>query len=208
MVLTETIDVNVLQPESNREVQVFEFTDVNKDGILHNGFELVLYGDLRDVYNDKYHAFLYNRNEILVQMPSINHSFLYESDKLMAKMREANVYCARTQESHDVARNKILKNDNRQKKRLLLSFPSDFELSNTIYSPQSTDGEIESEFVPFGSAFDINGKKYTTTVARISWKVSIVETDKREVKASSKDSCCQAFSKTRKYANVIVVLVT
>jgi hypothetical protein len=117
-------------------------------------------------------------------MPSIDHAFLYKSKALSELMRKFKVYCPHTQESYDIARNKILKTKSRQTKHLLLRFPKEVQLSNTHYSPKSTDGEIKNEFVSFVSKFQLDGDNYKTTVARVSWKVSIVEVEKREVQAS------------------------
>lgn len=184
--LTEVIDVDIFHPEQNREFQVFEFTDVNEGGILHNGFEIVIEGDLRDIFEGKYNAYLYSDNEIMVHMPSMSHAFLHESEMLIKKQKAHDTHCSRTQESHDVARNKILKDERRQTKRLLLRFPQDMELSNNVYSPQSSDdGEIEIETLPFKSEFEAGGHKVTTVTVRISWKVSIVEEEKRVVKSST-----------------------
>jgi hypothetical protein len=201
LVPTETIVVDILRPERNREVQVFGFENVNADGVLHDGFEIVVYGDFRDVNDDKYHAFLCNPNEILFEMPSMNHAFLYEHVKLTDWMKEAKVFHPRTQESYDITRNAILKNKDRQTKRLKLRFPSEVQLSNSSYSPKSTDGEIECEFVPVRSEFVLNGRNYITTGARVSWKESVVETDKREV-AASKETNRAAAKLSEKLASM------
>jgi hypothetical protein len=114
----------------------------------------------------------------------MNHAFLHEYDALVEQMKEFSVYCPRTEVSHDATRNKILKDEYRQTKRLLLSFPCEMKLSNSPYSPNSTDGEIEIDIVPYQSDFELLDKTWTTTEARISWKVSIIEVEKRVIKAS------------------------
>ena len=38
------VDINF--PEQNREVQVVSFTDVEKDGVLHNGFDIMMDVDI------------------------------------------------------------------------------------------------------------------------------------------------------------------
>lgn len=176
--------MDIARPENNGEISVFGFTNVKKDGVMHNGFELVIFGDMRDVYNDKYNAFLYSEHEILVEIPTILHSFLHEPIALTEALKKANIFCEKTQDSHDIARNAIIKNKKRQTKRLLLRFPKGTQLSNHQYSPKSTDGEIESDFVPFHSEFHIAGVKYNTSLARVSWKVAIAETEKREIAAA------------------------
>ena len=51
------------------------------------------------------------------------------------------------------------------------------------------------------SEFDLDGAKYTMTVARVSWKVSIVEKEKREVQAS-KDTNKAAAKLSAKLASM------
>jgi hypothetical protein len=182
---TEIIDVNIAQPERNREIQVFHFTNVKQDGVLHNGFELVVYGDMRDVNSDKYQAFLCSEHEILVEIPSIDHAFLYEPIQLTEVMKKAKAFCDRAQELHDVTRNRMIKHKKQQTKRLLLRFPRGIELTNHQYSPKYVNGEIlESEFVPYHSEFELAGAKYKTSAAWVSWKVAIVESEKREISAA------------------------
>jgi hypothetical protein len=71
----------------------------------------------------------------------------------------------------------------------LLRFPEDLldPLTNVVYSPLSTDGEIEIEIerLPFKSAFKIRDHEFSSTTARICWKVSCMEIEERVVKSSS-----------------------
>ena len=49
----EIIEVDIKHPERNREVKVIHFTDVEKAGVLHNGFDIMIDGiDQRD-YTDE-----------------------------------------------------------------------------------------------------------------------------------------------------------
>jgi hypothetical protein len=189
----EIIDVNIERPECNREVTVFHLNSVDIDGALYDGYEITVDGDMRDVIADKYKAWLRSHNEVVVQIPSIGTVFLNNAAFFNERMKEAKVHCARTQESHDVARNKILKDEKRQTKRLLLRFPSDKELSNTVYSPKSLGGEIELQVVPIktefiidaGDASDTTRKhKFMTTIARVSWKIAVIGKETRETKPS------------------------
>jgi hypothetical protein len=172
---TDIIDVNVTRPERNREVKVFHLNSVNIDGALHDGYEIAVYGDMRDVGADKYKAWFRGRNEVLVQVPLMEVVFLHDP--------VCFINCARTQESHDVARSRILKDERSQTRRLLLRFPENLELTNSVFSPKSLDGEIELEVVPFKSDFSIGAKKFTTTGARVSWKIAVIGAEKRETKA-------------------------
>jgi hypothetical protein len=83
----------------------------------------------------------------------------------------------------------LLKEEKRQTKCRLLCFPEDSldPLTNVVCSPVSTDGEIENEIerLPFKSAFKIRDHEFSSTTARICWKVSSMEIKKRVVKSSS-----------------------
>jgi len=183
--LTGVIDVDIRHVENNGEFEVFVLTDVLKEGVLHNGYEVVIYADLEDVIAGKCKAVLSNDHEILVDMPSISRSFLDDSEELVKQQKAAKVHCQRTQEAHDVARNGILKDVKRQTKCRLLRFSQDLgPLSNAVCSPQSTDGEIKVEPFPLKHDFTVKTNALTSTIVRVSWKVSVVEVEKRVAKSS------------------------
>lgn len=141
--------------------------------------------DLRSVHENLYQAYLYSGNEILVKMPLMPYVFLKEFDMLAKKMKDANTHCERTQEAHAVARNKIIQDKVRQAKHLLLRFPSEVDLSASPYSLQIANDELDIIVVPFVYQYELDGKKWTMTGARLSWKVSIIEAEKHVIKASN-----------------------
>ena len=99
-------------------------------------------------------------------------------------------------ESHDVARNRILKDERSQTRRLLLRFPEDEELSNAVFSPKSSDGEIELEVVPFKREFSIGPlNKFTTSGAQVSWKIAVIGTEARETKAPGNKGATKLMEK-------------
>jgi hypothetical protein len=184
--LIVVIDVDNRNFENNGEFEVFQLTDVNvnKAGVLHNGYEVVFYADVQDVMEKKFKAVLKNDYEILVQMPSLSRHFTDNSENLVSQQKAALVHCIRTQQAHDVARNGILKDVKRQTKSRLLRFPQDTgPLSNNIFSPDSTDGEIAFEPFPLQTKY----KTATSTHVRLSWKVSAIEEEKRVVKSSDRN---------------------
>jgi hypothetical protein len=191
----DIIEVNVTRPERNREVKVFHFDSVNIDGMLHDVYEIAVYGDMEDVLADKYKAWFRGRNEVLVRVPSMEVFFL-DSAGFDQHMKKANVHFDRSQESHDVARNRILKDERSQTRRLLLRFPEDEELSNAVFSPKSSDGEIELEVVPFKREFSIGPvNKFTTSGARVSWKIAVIGTEARETKAPGNKGATKLMEK-------------
>jgi hypothetical protein len=177
----EVIEVDIDHPERNREVKVVHFRDANKNGILHNGFEILMEGDLRDMLDDKYSAKMVQENEILISMPSASHSWLYEPCNFFDKCEAFGIGCARSLEAHNVARNDILKKKDRLTKQLLLRFPVPIILSNRHYSPNTADNDLEFEVVPFETSFLRMGKTFTSTISTIFWKIAVYEENLRVV---------------------------
>jgi hypothetical protein len=194
----DIIDVNITRPECNREVTVFHINSVDIDGALHDGYEIGVDGDMRDVVEDKYKAWLRNYNEVMVQVPSMGYVFLRDPVVFKHHVKVANALCTRTQGSHDVARNRILKDERSQTKRLLLRFPPEVELLNTVYFSISFNGEIELEVVPIRSKFSLgndDSRRYTTTIARVNWKISVIRAETRKTKASGNKGADKLLAK-------------
>jgi ABC-type anion transport system duplicated permease subunit len=62
-------------------------------------------------------------------------------------------------------------------------FPSEVDLSASPYSLQVANNELDIIVVPCVYQYELGGKKWTTTGAWLSWKVSIIEAEKHVVKA-------------------------
>lgn len=170
-------------------MQIIKFAN-KVNGILHDGFEIAVGNcDLRDVQNNKFKATLISKHEVMVQLPSLDHTFLHEPNFANLAMNQQhttdNGQIERIQEAFDVERNKILKHE-RLTKNLLLRFPEVYWLSNDLYAALGDDKKkIRLLAVFYKAHYNINGQKNSSTTARVSWKVSIDEPDKRVTTASS-----------------------
>lgn len=202
----EVINVDVLHPERNGRVQVFQIANVQKDGILHNGYKIAIDGDMRYVYQEQYKATLVSDNEVMLEIPSIGFSFLHEGDSLNKRINTGpgGYGCARTQESHDVARNKIRNDKARMIKRVLLRFPEEEKLSNAIYSPSLSDDEITIQVVSLTSKVDLAGTKISIMEARVAWKVSIFEEEKRVVKQAAPTTNSSAAMLSAQLSSMVI----
>jgi hypothetical protein len=175
-------------------VFVYPFWDVERKGILHNGITIEADCDPRDFMAGKFKARLDSSapNEILIELPSMRHSKLNESEKFKPRKVAFQINCPRTQEAEDVARNKILSDPERQKKHILLRFPEDMILTNKHYSPDSQEGgdNIEMEIVYIETTWTVPEsnpvKTYPMLESVVQWKVSIVEDEPRIVKKTDK----------------------
>jgi hypothetical protein len=179
----DVIDVDIFRPERNREVKVFGITDVDHGGILHNGFLVSVDGDMRDVISDCYKARLVGPNEMLIELPSMSHSFYYDVASHNEVLKSFGGLCPRMEVAQGVVRNKLLDIKTLQKKYLLLRFPEDVVLSNQHYSPKSENGEIACNIIPLAITFRVqqDAPDMMVSTTTVQWKVSIEEAEQRRV---------------------------
>lgn len=174
------IDVDINRPENNREVKVIKFMNVVKDGVMHNGFEIILDGDMQDFLADKYHGKLISDHEVLLTIPSMNHAYLHDLESFYNKQKFYETFCPRSQESHDIARYAICADSNRQSKKLLLRFPDDLVLSAAHYhAKDAPEGELNCDMIDHDAGFTWNGRVFVNMLYTVQWKVSILEDAKR-----------------------------
>jgi hypothetical protein len=181
----ETIQVDTKRPENNRGIGVFEFIDLEKDGILYNGYQIIMEGDIRDFMEDHYKAQLVLGSAILLRLPALSYSFLHDQEEYEKRAKSADLFCPSTEEAHQAARKRLERDASRRERLVLLQFPDDLELSNKPFSPDSTDGEIDFDLLPITINVPVGEKELPMTITRISWKVSVAE---KEARAAKKDS--------------------
>lgn len=178
--LVPVINVDVNFPEQNREVKVVPFTDVNKDGILHNGFDIMMDCDIRDFIAGSYKAELISSSKVLISLPSTSHTYLHDFGAFFEELKKTpEDFCDRAELGHGVARNAIIGGDKaRQTKKLMLCFPEHIVLvMNQHYCKSKM--ELKSHIVPFKTKFDWNGNKLVRFHDVVFWKVVIHEDEPR-----------------------------
>ena len=180
---SETIQVDTKRPENNRGIGVFEFTDLEHDGLLYNGYQVTVEGDIRDFMADHYKAQLVDRS-ILLRLPALSYSFLCDNKEYESRAKAAGLFVPSIEEAHQAARKRIERDKVRRERLVLLEFPENLELSTKPFSPDSTDGEIDFDLLPITINVSVGEKELPLTITRISWKVSIAE----EPRAAKKDA--------------------
>lgn len=156
-----------------------------KEGVLHDGFQIMLEGDMRDYIADKYVAWVISDNEILLKIPSVGLSYINDFDLFFDEQKRWKTFCPRLQEGHNVARNAISDDEDRQVKKLLLRFPDDIVLADRFYFEDgSPDGELHVDVVQYDSTHIWNGITFPNTKYIVYWKVAIKEDSDRVVKKS------------------------
>ena len=153
-------------------------------GELHNGYEITLLADHRDVVAERYKAVLLEPNKVLVEMPSVPYSFLYRGDLYDDAARFFGTYCASTHDEHDVMRISLTaENTTRNKKYLLLVLPTELVLSNLIYNDDSSvDKNVMKQFfVPIIDQFAVRNSQLEMNFSRVSWRVTVIPNNHRRV---------------------------
>ena len=164
---------------------VVPFTDVEKDGVLHNGFDIVVQGEIADFVKGRFKAKKLTDNEVLVEMPSASNSYLNHLDNFFENLKRFRIHCNRAQLGHEVARNAILDDDARMTKRLVLRFPEYIILSAHQYTDST--GNLSCELIPCQSEFFWQERTITQVHDYILWKVAIQEEEPRVVKCPVAD---------------------
>jgi hypothetical protein len=175
-------DRDVKRSELLPNLLVFRITDdTDSDHQYHNGYEVVVLGDLRQLIAGLYKAVLLNEFEIEVELPTTSASFLHDYETLRRAMAKFGHLKDAAVKAHTIARGGILKKDsNRMTLKILIRFRTGEKLTNAMYTPQSHPyGEIDPEPTPYTTRFTWMNKQYENTELFLSFKVSRVEEEVR-----------------------------
>jgi hypothetical protein len=155
--------VNQNEPERNILFTFVPFHDVEDGkGDLHNGYEIILKGNIGDYIQDKYKATLVNKNEVLLEMPSCaSYSYLksFGDAFVRLKIHNSSQYCEVSEKSHTDLRGQITNDDRRNVMLVLLCFPAGSNLTTEHYAANKVTGELNSKIMPCLATHDVTGKK-------------------------------------------------
>jgi len=169
------IEVDVKKPENNREVIITQFVDVEHQGRLRDGFEILLQADSRDYGDDLYKAQQVSSNEILVEMPSMPAAYLenFEENFFTAQKDNQDAYCVELEKQHRVTVNTIKETKERQIKCLILRFPC-----NMIFD-HPREGNKSLEVTVFHKEYTIFGQMVQNLPAFVYWRFYLYEAKER-----------------------------
>ena len=185
-----------MNPAKNGPVNIFKFLNHEIPPTVWNGYEIAMEVDMQDYTNNKYNAYLYTSTEVLIVMPVMSHGFMNENaeyDRIVA----ATGPKPQCKLVRNTLGTKLSDNKRLQKKYVLLKF--DNLLTNEPFSPNASarNEQIEIEIIPVTTSFQFEGMAMNTTVGHISWRVGIVEQERRNA------SNVQAQTVAEKLASVI-----
>jgi len=186
------IEVDVDFPENNREVKILKFVNVEKDGVLRDGFEIMLQGDIRDVAMTKYYAKQTKRNEIMLELPSAGATYLERFDSFFRRQEKTGQknYVKEIEVAHQVTRNAIKRDLTRQTKTLTLVFPQSMVFDHVMQAKKS--GEV----VMFQDKIKLrrSAAEFDTMLCFVYWRFFIYEKEQRLATDDSDDGCAKLLA--------------
>jgi len=187
-VVSDTIKVDPSVPESHREVLIVPFQDHTENGVLHNGFGVEVLGADFALYKEGfYKGWLRTPNIMILQVPSVSSSLLCHSDSYTRERSRIGGHSETYEVARQVVVNRILSNAKRQTYTLQLVFPEEYELTNSVFSPNNSPlGRINSQVTPVLIPNKVNANTTLTgIVVDVCFRVTIVEEEPRVALASS-----------------------
>ena len=171
----EVINIDLKYPEQNDQFFVVPFTDIEKDGVLQNGYEIMIMdGSLQDFLHDKYKVWKIRSNELLISMPSAPYHYLKELSEFYKELKKVpGIHYRHAQLGHDMAHNAIINDDTRHLKHVLLHFPDEVVLNCWNYA--DSEGELTCEWCSYETAFQVDGYPFTREHDVLFWRIGVEE---------------------------------
>jgi hypothetical protein len=184
------IDVDVDNPERNREFYVLKFQDVRHGITVYNGFEISMFGiDLRDtIGTDYYDAYVdAEENSLVVTCPATPHFYLHDNPQAQAFEMVLGTYVRETEQSHLIQRTALDEYPAKNSREYHLVFPNNIpivssalNLADNRVPPKNTLITTE-EFTIEGNP-DALFREHDI----ISWTVLVKEEKPRRVEKTKK----------------------
>jgi hypothetical protein len=133
---SETIYVDLDHPERNCHVLVFKYTNLIHSNNVYNCFAIMLFCDSRDVRSNNFSAVLIDDKSILITFPCMTYGTMHDSAERNECLKKQQLHCPLLQLSQDMNISDIMKDDKRNKRRILLVFPPSVVLAN-VFKPTS-----------------------------------------------------------------------
>lgn len=167
---------------------VVPFQDHVDDGVLHNGFGIEVIGADYSLYKEGvvYKAWLVNSHEMVIRLPTARSSFLNRNYRPYEKERTRLGGHSETYEmARMVVRNCILDTCERGYYNLRLVFPSDYSLTNAVFSPgHAPFGQITPQVTPVMTKNKVSSQRTLAGIELdIAFRVTASEEEPRRAVA-------------------------
>ena len=189
------------EPEQNWPFKITKVNDlVSEFGTVYNMLEIAMEADYDGVIEDKYTCYLYNGNQLIIEMPSVNSWWLNDEEEIAEAPKVADEFSEKKHFAHNIHRSDLWSDPSRLVTRFLLQFPSDVRLS--ISTEQLVfNGIVENQFEMHEYERELaEAKVYEFTKVIVFWMLTTVEDKSRKLQAKVGKKTAARLSKFYKGA--------
>lgn len=187
------------RPERHREVLIVPFQDHVDDGVLHNGFGVKVVGADYSLYRaGAYKAWLRSSHEMVIRIPTARSTLLGSYGPYQKERGRIGGHSETYEVARAVVRNRILASTERGYYQLHIVFPSEYDLTNAIFSPGTAPfGPIIPQVTPVLVKTKVTESKTLTGIeVDLAFRVSAVEEEpRRAIAAIRNDDTADALAK-------------
>lgn len=158
---------------------ILRFSDhEDKDGRLHNGYQILFGGDLGGGADGLLKVTLVNSTQVLVQMPSFPSSFTCQHERLQLVMERVGDTPA-AKRAYSTAASKLVRSKSCRLMKVLIDFDkTGEELTNEVFCPSSENGHVTPVTAAFESEIQLPriNKRFPTTELYAAFNIARIET--------------------------------
>lgn len=186
-------------PSSCWPFVVTEFENEEKGGKIHNGFEISMYADVREVFPAEsmshlfpHDAYVVDGNKMIAILPALSYAYIQDETEYLDAEANMNEECSMAAKKRNEMGNGLMaakKHELNNVQRVLFYFPEGTTISNEVYGDNEHRRKIKTVKIPYQKQHDMDGggMKLELTKARVLWRVTI-ETDKDRLAQRKKTS--------------------
>jgi hypothetical protein len=151
----------------------------------------MLFCDLRDVRANNFSALLIDDKSILITFPCMTFGIMHDSTNRNERLKKQQLHCQLLQLSQDMNISDTMKDDKRNKRRILLVFPPSVVLAN-VFQPTSATikNALHTDKAP--NAKSANDPYITCHVV---WRVVNMVTQRRAIVDASDEDDIDVIAK-------------
>lgn len=164
---------------------IFRLVDYkDSNNRLHNGYQILVTGDLKTATSGLLVATLIDETTISVSMPAVPNSIMNRWQAVNRAMEAKGYKTQAVKNSQTTAISKLVSSTALQQVHILIKFDHTGErVSNDVFSPRSVPfGPIAPQVTPFESTFHLTSdaaREYSSTELFVAFNVTRVEADER-----------------------------
>ena len=178
---------------------IVPFQDHAHNGVLHNGFGIEVVGaDYNHFKAGLYRSWLVDPQSIVVELPTTRSGFMTDYASYQKERTRIGGHSDTYELARRVVLNRILRERARKTYKIKLKFPSDYDLTNVVFTPgNSPFGEIIPQITPTIIKYPVSETMTMQGVeVDLAYRVTCIEEEPRRAVAVANDKNPYADSLT------------